>query len=64
MEGGEIVFTAAITTVMLSIILHGVSAGPASQWYSQRLTRADTREEMKPVAADPFEAGLFASEES
>ena len=64
MEGGEIVFTAITTTVMLSIVLHGISAGPASRWYAQWLAGFGTCEEMKPVSTEPFEANLFESEKS
>lgn len=56
----ETIFTAVMITVMLSIILHGLSAGPASRWYGQRVSEMGKCEESKLVSAEPFanEAGI------
>ena len=36
MGGREVIFTAAMTTVMFSVVLHGITAGPGSRWYARR----------------------------
>ena len=52
--GRDTIFAVAMVTVMLSIVLHGVTAGPAARWYGRRVARMGEGEEMKPVAAEPF----------
>ena len=34
MGGREVIYTAAMTTVMLSVVLHGITAGPGARWYA------------------------------
>lgn len=46
MGGQEIIYTAAMTTVMLSIVLHGRTAGPGAHWYSGTLTGDLEKQEM------------------
>jgi NhaP-type Na+/H+ or K+/H+ antiporter len=54
MEGGETIFTAVVTTVTLSIVLHGVTAAPAARWYGKKLAGTGTSEEHKAVGMEPF----------
>ena len=35
MGGREIIYTAVMTTVMLSVVLHGITAGPGARWYAR-----------------------------
>jgi NhaP-type Na+/H+ or K+/H+ antiporter len=39
LEAGEQIFSVVVFTVLLSIVAHGISAVPATQWYSTRLQR-------------------------
>ncbi len=36
MGGREIIYTAAMTTVMMSVVLHGITAGPGARWYARK----------------------------
>ena len=48
------IFTTVIVTVVLSILLHGVTAGPAARWYGALTQRMGTCEENRPVSEEPF----------
>ncbi|MDX1528845.1 MAG: sodium:proton antiporter, partial [Gammaproteobacteria bacterium] len=49
------IFTVTITTVALSILLHGVSAGWAARRYGAWCERIQECEEKRPVAETAFE---------
>ena len=47
------------TTVLLSVMLHGMSAAPAAAWYSRRVARSDMADdcsEKQPVEEMPLRA--------
>ena len=46
------VFTIVIVTVSLSILLHGISAGPAAQWYGGRTEQMGVCEENRPLSVN------------
>ena len=50
------VFVAATTTVLLSIVLHGVTAGPVSKWYGRWVAQMGACEETAPISEEPFAA--------
>ncbi len=56
--GRETIFVVVMTTVMLSIVFHGITAGPASRWYGKWLSKQGECEEIKPVSEEPFVANL------
>ncbi len=47
-------FAVVIVTVTLSIVLHGMSAGPAARWYGSMSQRMGECEENRPVSDEPF----------
>ncbi|MBT8078112.1 MAG: cation:proton antiporter [Gammaproteobacteria bacterium] len=48
------IFATVIVTVTMSIVLHGVSAGPAAAWYGALAQDMGECEENKPVSDEPF----------
>jgi len=48
------IFTAVIATVTLSILLHGMTAGPAARAYGKITQRLGRCEENRPVSDQPF----------
>jgi NhaP-type Na+/H+ or K+/H+ antiporter len=48
------VFTIVIITVALSILLHGMTAGPAARWYGSMAQQMGECEENQPVSGEPF----------
>jgi hypothetical protein len=44
-----------MVTVALSVLLHGMSAGPAARWYGEFTQRMGECEENKPVSEKPFD---------
>jgi len=50
----SIIFTVATVTVALSVVLHGMSAGPAARWYGAMTSRMGECPENKPVLVEPF----------
>ena len=50
----EVIFTAIIVTVISSIVLHGLSAGPLSRIYAASTRAMGESEENKPVPEEPF----------
>lgn len=52
--GRETIFTAVMVTVILSIVLHGITAAPLSRWYGRRVMEMGTCEEAMPVPDEPF----------
>ncbi|MFQ5757604.1 MAG: cation:proton antiporter [Acidiferrobacterales bacterium] len=49
------VFTITIVTVVLSILLHGITAGPAARRYGARAKAMGECEENRPISEKPFE---------
>lgn len=47
-------FAAVIVTVGLSVVLHGVTAGPAARWYGAKTRAMGECEENRPVSEEPF----------
>lgn len=54
----EEVFVAIIITVILSIVLHGFTAGPISRWYGVQTKEMGDCAENKPVSEEPFSDAL------
>ena len=48
-----LIMATVVTTVFLSVLLHGVSAAPAARWYSRIVTRMGDCEETQPVTEIP-----------
>jgi NhaP-type Na+/H+ or K+/H+ antiporter len=60
LAGKDVIYTAAMITVLLSILAHGVTAAPLANWYGRRVTKvvepdAGEREEVPemPLRAEP-----------
>jgi len=47
------IFSIAITTIFLSILLHGISSLPLAKWYAKRLRTKEKKEEHKKVSEMP-----------
>jgi NhaP-type Na+/H+ or K+/H+ antiporter len=51
--GRETIYTLAIITIFMSVLAHGLTAAPLSNWYGKRIEELDTKgeadSEMKPV---------------
>ena len=47
-------FAIVIVTVALSVVLHGMTAGPAARWYGAMSGRMGECEENRPVSDEPF----------
>ncbi len=63
LAGEETIFAAAVTTVLLSVLAHGLTAFPASKWYSEHITtRASEGGEHVPVSDMPVRLPLPPSE--
>jgi NhaP-type Na+/H+ or K+/H+ antiporter len=58
--GRETIYTLAIITIFMSVLAHGVTAAPLSNWYGKRIEELDTKgeadSEMKPVPEVPTRA--------
>ena len=48
------IFVAVIVTVAVSVVLHGLTAGPAARWYGALSGRMGECEENMPVSEEPF----------
>ena len=48
------IFTIVMITVALSVLLHGISAGPAARWFGATSKRMGECEENRPVSDEPF----------
>ncbi len=59
--GVQTVLVTIIVTVALSILAHGVTAGPAARWYGRLAERLGDSEEMKPVSELPTRSGMVAA---
>ncbi len=46
-----------MVTVVLSVVLHGMTAGPAARWYGGRSKNMGA-EEIRPVSEEPFTGPL------
>ena len=53
-SGKQTVFYASIITVTISIFLHGITAGPFSKLYADRIQKTDGSVEKKQVGDKPF----------
>ena len=49
-------FAIVIVTVSLSVVLHGMIAGPSARWYGSMSQRMGECEENRPVSHEPFTA--------
>ncbi len=47
-------FAVVIVTVTLSVVLHGMTAGPAARWYGSMSQQMGECEENRPVSDEPF----------
>jgi len=47
-------FAIVTVTVTLSVMLHGISAGPAARWYGSIAQRMGECAENSPVSEEPF----------
>ena len=47
-------FAAVIVTVTLSVVLHGMTAGPAARWYGSMSQQMGECEENRPVSDEPL----------
>ncbi len=56
LAGEGIIFTVVTVTVALSILLHGMTAGPVARWYGAMTARLGECAENRPVGAEPFSA--------
>ncbi|MDA0785559.1 MAG: cation:proton antiporter [Proteobacteria bacterium] len=52
-EQAAVIMATVVTTVFLSVLLHGVTAAPAARWYSRMLGRMGDCEETQPVSEIP-----------
>jgi len=48
-----VIFSIAITTIFLSILLHGITSLPLAKWYSKKLYTKERKEEHKKVSEMP-----------
>jgi NhaP-type Na+/H+ or K+/H+ antiporter len=55
LENQNTMFAIVIVTVALSVILHGLTAGPAARWYGQITQGMGECEENRPVSDEPFD---------
>ena len=51
-------FATVMVTVVLSVLLHGMTAGPAARWYGARCKNMGTSEELRMVSDEPFTGPL------
>lgn len=52
LPGRETIFLVVMTTVLLSVVLHGFTAGPGAEWYSRQ---AMLHKQRRPAAAEHVE---------
>lgn len=52
-EQAAVIMATVVTTVFLSVLLHGVTAAPGARWYSRIVTRMGDCEETRPVTEIP-----------
>lgn len=58
----NVVYTAVLVTILLSILLHGLTAGPAARWYGAYTTAKGECAENLPVPPRPFDNELARRE--
>jgi NhaP-type Na+/H+ or K+/H+ antiporter len=55
--GKEIIYTVAMITIFMSVLAHGLTAAPLSNWYGRRIEDLDKKgaaeSEMRPVPEMP-----------
>ena len=54
LENESKLFAVVIITVALSVVLHGMTAGPAARWYGSMSQQMGECEENRPVSDEPF----------
>jgi NhaP-type Na+/H+ or K+/H+ antiporter len=54
--GKDLIFSVVVCTVFLSIVLHGLTAGPGSRWFGAAIARVGKCPEAEPVPSEPFSA--------
>ena len=54
LPGKDLVFSVVVGTVLLSIVLHGITAGPGSRRYGAAVSRMGECAETKAVSTEPF----------
>jgi NhaP-type Na+/H+ or K+/H+ antiporter len=58
--GKETIYTVAMITIFMSVLAHGITAAPLSDWYGKRIAELDKKgeaeSEMKPVPEMPTRA--------
>jgi hypothetical protein len=63
--GGGIIYAAAMITVFLSVMAHGISAAPLADWYGKHVAALDKRDaadaETTPVPEIPTRMGSLPS---
>lgn len=62
-ENETTLFSVVIFTVALSVLLHGITAGPAARWYGMMSQQMGECEENMPVSEEPFGAPAPKREE-
>ena len=55
--GKDLIFTVVVCTVALSVVLHGLTAGPGSRWYGVKIGRFGECPETRPVPSEPLPGG-------
>jgi len=57
LTGKETIYTVAVITIFMSVLAHGVTAAPLSDWYGKRIAELDKKgmaeSEMRPVPEMP-----------
>jgi NhaP-type Na+/H+ or K+/H+ antiporter len=46
----NLLLSIVIVTVSLSVVLHGITAGPAARWYGEKAQRMGECEENRPIS--------------
>jgi NhaP-type Na+/H+ or K+/H+ antiporter len=72
LTGKETIYTVAAITIFMSVLAHGITAAPLSDWYGKRIAELDKKgvadSEMRPVPEIPAREGIapiaIASSES
>jgi len=55
MANRSALFAIVTVTVAMSVVLHGITAGPAARWYGSMSQRMGECAENRPVGDEPFE---------
>jgi NhaP-type Na+/H+ or K+/H+ antiporter len=52
--GKDLIFSVVVLTVLLSVVLHGLTAGPGSRWFAAAIGRLGECPEIREVPDQPF----------